>query len=79
MSSRLAVRGGVSPRKTPVVPKDIPLDRAIGVIERVLAMPGRLSVATLATELRLPLPVSRRGLLKRPRGPPIGWNWVQPL
>ena len=60
MSSRLAVRGGVSPRKKPVVPKDIPLDRAIGVIERVLAMPGRLSVATLATELRLPLPSTAR-------------------
>jgi IclR family acetate operon transcriptional repressor len=76
VSSRLAIRGKISPQKMPVAPKDLPLDRAIGVIERVIAMPGRLTVATLAAETHLPLPsiarlvtqLEARGMIRRAFG-----------
>jgi DNA-binding IclR family transcriptional regulator len=44
----------------PAVAKDLPLDRALTVMELVLTMPGRLSVATLAAEADLPLPTAAR-------------------
>lgn len=60
VSSRLSVRGRIPARKMPAAAPDQPLDRALAVIELVLAMPGRLSVATLAAEARLPMPTAAR-------------------
>lgn len=70
-----------SPARTPTqkptaARKQQPLDRMLAVIDAVLAMPGRLSVATLATELGLPLPTAARlvtqlearGLIRRGLG-----------
>ncbi len=56
--------------------KDQPLDRTLAVLEQVVAMPGRFAVATLATELGLPLPsaarlvaqLEARGLIRRALG-----------
>src|ERR1700744_3749289 len=60
VSTRWSVLGRIPPGKTPTPPLDQPLDRALAVLELVLAMPGRLSVATLAVEARLPMPTAAR-------------------
>jgi DNA-binding IclR family transcriptional regulator len=50
-----------APRPKPAAArKPQPLDRMLAVIEAVLAAPGRLSVATLAADLDLPLPSAAR-------------------
>jgi IclR family transcriptional regulator, acetate operon repressor len=60
VSSRISTAATRLPRKTPETASDQPLDRALAVMELVLAKPGRLSVATLAAEAHLPMPTAAR-------------------
>jgi len=65
-----------STQKSAASAKNQPIDRALAVLEQVLDAPGRFSVATLASELALPLPsaarlvaqLESRGLIRRPLG-----------
>ncbi len=76
MSSHFFSPARAPARKPAAARKQQPLDRILAVIDAVLAMPGRLSVATLATELGLPLPTAARlvtqlearGLIRRGLG-----------
>ncbi len=76
VSSRLLPSLHASEQSDATESRDQPLDRMLAMLEHVLAMPGRFTAASLATELGLPLPsaarlvtqLESRGLIRRALG-----------